>query len=119
MRFNLDDTTDAKMTYGRHEGRKFSWICKHKRAYVTWARTQIPKCGTELFRLVQFADNVSINQMTTMQHRLEQIQRFEEKWAPLRQQHLDWMRERKNKRISIRDRSASGYASDLSEYGFI
>ena len=117
MRFNLDDTTDATITYGRFEGKRFSWICKHKHSYITWARTQIPKCGTEIFRLVQFADNISINQMTTMQHRLEQIQRFEEKWAPLRQQHLNWMLERKNKRISIRDKKGSGFK--LSEYGFI
>ena len=34
-------------------------------------------------------------------------------------QHLDWMHQRKNKRIGIRVKKESGYASDMSEYGFI
>ena len=93
MQTQLDDVTDAEMSYGKHKGKKFSAICRQTPSYVTWARTQIPNCGTELFRLVQFADaqRMSVNEFNA---RHITVFEFEQKWTRLRTQHREWMQRR-------------------------
>ena len=88
MQTQLSDVTDAKMSYGRWKDRTYSEIIARKPSYITWARTQIPKCGTELFRLVQFADSKQLHEG-----------HFELKWTKLRKQHYIWMQERKEIRF--------------------
>ena len=83
METQLSDLTDSLMQYGKHKGRVYSWVVTHDAGYVAWARTQIPTCGTELFRLVQYADHLVYACRT--------VAAFENKWAPLRQRHMAHM----------------------------
>ena len=92
MQTQLSDVTDAEMTYGRWKGHTYNFIIKQKPSYITWARTQIPNCGTELFRLVQFADSKQLHEG-----------HFELKWGKLRKQHYIWMQDRKIKRFEWMD----------------
>ena len=79
METQLSNVVDSLMQYGKHKGRMYSWAVRHDPGYVAWARTQIPTCGTELFRLVQYADHLVYGSLT--------LAAFETKWVPLRQRH--------------------------------
>ena len=87
MQTLLSDLTDATMLYGKNAGRRYSWVVAHDPGYIAWARTQIPTCGTELFRLVQYADH--------LRYATQAMGRFEAVWGPLRQRHIQHMQARK------------------------
>ena len=69
------------MRVGQFRGRTFAWITLHCHHYTAWIRGLVPRCSTEFFRLIQYADH-------------DGTAASEAVWAPLRVQHIEWMRQR-------------------------
>ena len=87
----MDDTSDKKMEFGQWKGKVFSWIVKNKPDYVQFALLRVPNCAPDLFKLAQFSDLLQIDRTQPTLDLLNQIRGFEQKWDPLRLDHLAWI----------------------------
>jgi len=100
---NTSIIADTKLTYGKFQGKRFSWVMDRAPTYVAWAKTQVPTCGTELFLMVQYAEHRQAVELTN-----QAFQRWERKWQMLRTAHNEWMQHRKSQPTSTTPGSENG-----------
>ena len=107
----LASVSDQPLAYGKHSGTLFSEVAVKHPEYVHWARTQIPRCGTALFQLVQYAE------FQLFKNQKNGVRKFNRVWRPLRMEHLVWMETRKQERGRTAHTNESG--SRLTKYQFL
>jgi len=107
----LASVNDQPIAYGKHNGTPFSEIVVKHPDYVHWARTQVPRCGTALFQLVQYAE------FQLFKNEKNGLRKFNRIWRPLRREHLIWTETRKQERGRIASTRESG--SRLNNYQFL